>query len=735
MRVPKERKSGVLLGLFVLLMLVPFASAAPTFTKIANPATLPAGIGADLDYSPDDGFLAVGHFVSPFVSVYSVSGETYTKLSNPATLPTGDVQAVDWDATSSYLAVGNGGATPFVVVYSRSGSTLTKMSDLPNLPSSVVHAVRWSPDGSLLAVGSQGTPTLTIYQKSGTTFTKMADPAYMPASTVYDIAWSSDGAYLAVSFHVSPYVVIYSVSGTTLTKLTDPATLPTGIARGVAFSPDTTLLAVTHDTAPRLTIYQRSGSTFTKLANPANLPPGEATGVDWSPDGSLLTVGHLTTPFVTNYERTGTTFTKLANPASLPTSTVRGIDYLSGGSYVAITSDATPFLAIYNVDPPATAYVAPSVSGVVARAGNASVYLNWTGHALADYYVIGRDTAPHPGVTDLSQYSAVINASTATSYVDTGLTNGVTYYYRVRPVDVSAGFAGDVSAEVNATPWSAPTLVANTGARTAVLSWDAGGWVDPTNFTIYKGAQSGNLSLYRTLLGAQRGYNDELAPGTTAYYVVRVSNATNTSAFSNEVRVVMPSFFEWGGNLTRVVPDQVTVFINRTFQETYWIDLVRFDNDGNPRSVMTASQWNETAPANFTFRWPQFRASNTSLDVGTYHVFVTDGNGTYLDGRFFCIGQFWSVGAANLTQCLTLFSLDDGARSQLAVDSASEAAAIRAALALAVQEATVQDYVFTALGWFLGSPFGEGTPPVMVLLDLGALVVFIVSIIVYSRGR
>jgi len=33
--------------------------------------------------------LAVAHASSPYVTIYSRSGDTFTKLANPATLPTG----------------------------------------------------------------------------------------------------------------------------------------------------------------------------------------------------------------------------------------------------------------------------------------------------------------------------------------------------------------------------------------------------------------------------------------------------------------------------------------------------------------------------------------------------------------------------------------------------------------------------------------------------------------------
>ena len=59
-----------------------------TFTKLANPATLPPSTGNGVAFSADGTYMAVAHATSPFVTIYKRSGDTFTKLANPATLPT-----------------------------------------------------------------------------------------------------------------------------------------------------------------------------------------------------------------------------------------------------------------------------------------------------------------------------------------------------------------------------------------------------------------------------------------------------------------------------------------------------------------------------------------------------------------------------------------------------------------------------------------------------------------------
>jgi fibronectin-binding autotransporter adhesin len=93
----------------------------------------------------------------------------------------------------------------------------------------------------------------------------------------------------------------------------------------------------------------------------------------------------------------------------------------------------------------ATTVVLPSVpAGVGASAGNAQVSLAWSASSNATGYLVKRAT------TSGSDYTTVASAVTATSYVDTGLTNDTTYYYVIEAVN-ALGTSGN-SSEVSATP-------------------------------------------------------------------------------------------------------------------------------------------------------------------------------------------------------------------------------------------------------------------------------------------
>jgi hypothetical protein len=282
---------------------------------------------AEFDLVP---LLAVGHDLTPFITIYNQEIDTFTKLADPADLPTDAGLGVAFSSDDTYMAVAHD-LTPFITIYKRSGDTFTKLANPAALPTGTGIGIAFSSDDTYMAVGHSLTPFITIYKRSGDTFTKLANPAALPTGTGRSIAFSSDDTYMAVAHDLTPFITIYKRSGDTFTKLADPAALPTGTGRSIAFSSDDTYMAVGHSLTPFITIYKRSGDTFTKLADPAALPTGTGLGIAFSSDDTYMAVGHVGTPFITVYKRSGDTFTKLADPAALPTGIVRGVAFSNTG--------------------------------------------------------------------------------------------------------------------------------------------------------------------------------------------------------------------------------------------------------------------------------------------------------------------------------------------------------------------------------------------------------------------
>lgn len=85
-------------------------------------------------------------------------------------------------------------------------------------------------------------------------------------------------------------------------------------------------------------------------------------------------------------------------------------------------------------------------TSLTTQAGDGTVILSWVAATVGDldHYDVWRST-------DNVTFVHLGDAATSTSYTDSGLTNGTTYYYKVRTVDTE-GFSGSFTSVVSATP-------------------------------------------------------------------------------------------------------------------------------------------------------------------------------------------------------------------------------------------------------------------------------------------
>lgn len=110
-------------------------------------------------------------------------------------------------------------------------------------------------------------------------------------------------------------------------------------------------------------------------------------------------------------------------------------------------------------------------TGLVSASGNAVVNLSWTASTEADLagYRVYRSTTSGSGYAEIST-----SLLTATSYSDTAVTNGTTYYYVIRAADTSGNLSGN-STQVTATP-VAPAAVSLFADAFESGSLSTGGW-------------------------------------------------------------------------------------------------------------------------------------------------------------------------------------------------------------------------------------------------------------------
>ena len=313
---------------------------------ITGPAPA-GGVGGAVAISPNGEYYAAATAITtPFIEIYQRSGASWTKLANPATLPTTLVNDIAFSPTGDFLACAHT-ITPFVTIYQRAGSVFTKVTNPLTLPASLSEGIAWSGNGEFLVVTHTAAPRFTIYQRSGTTFTKLADPATLPTDASRKASFTFDGRFLALANNASPRIHIYERSGTTFTKLAAHASLPSASGQSCAFSPNGEFLAVGSSLTPWIAIYQRAGTTFTKLSDPASLPGSSVPYISWSADSRYMVLGIASSPYFMIYERSGTTFTKLADPSSLPTGGAFGVAISHNSEFVIVGDQSSATLRIY----------------------------------------------------------------------------------------------------------------------------------------------------------------------------------------------------------------------------------------------------------------------------------------------------------------------------------------------------------------------------------------------------
>ncbi|HEY3420631.1 MAG TPA: fibronectin type III domain-containing protein [Methanomassiliicoccales archaeon] len=191
-------------------------------------------------------------------------------------------------------------------------------------------------------------------------------------------------------------------------------------------------------------------------------------------------------------------------------------------------------LRLTQVDPPS----APQF--LVANAGNGGVSLTWSTPADNGGAVItGYDV--YRGYVSGGQESTPIAAlGNVLAYTDTGLTNGVTYYYRVSAVNSDG--AGERSNEAAATPAttpSAPSLTSATpGNGQVVLIWaspSGNGGSIITNYRVYRGIASGYETLLTTV-GDVLTYTDSGLDNDQTYcYRVSAVNGAGDGPVSDQL--------------------------------------------------------------------------------------------------------------------------------------------------------------------------------------------------------
>jgi fibronectin type 3 domain-containing protein len=244
-------------------------------------------------------------------------------------------------------------------------------------------------------------------------------------------------------------------------------------------------------------------------------------------------------------------------------------------------------------------------AGLVATAGNAQVMLTWTASTGATSYNVKRST------TNGSGYQTV-GSPTTTSFTNTGLTNGTTYYYVVTAVD-SAGESGP-SSQARATPAaptqppSAPTgLTATAGNAQVNLTWNAS--TGAASYHVKRSTTNGSgyaqVGAPTTTSFADPG----LTNGTTYYYVVSAVNTAGESGNSSQASAT---------------PVNAVADVTITIDPTKTQPISPYIYGTNFYSGNTSPQPNLTFDRDGGNRWTAYNWETNASNAGSDYLYESD---------------------------------------------------------------------------------------------------------------
>lgn len=366
-----------------------------------------------------------------------------------------------------------------------------------------------------------------------------------------------------------------------------------------------------------------SGNSNEASASPSCTPPAAITNLAATPGDSSVSLTWTAPATATSYQilrstTSGSGYTLAGSKGTTgftDTNVVNGTTYY----YVVTASNGSCSSSNSNQASVTPACVPPAApTGVTPTPGNGQISLAWTAPAGATLYRVSRNTT---GTGTFPQ----IATPAATSYLDTPLTNGTTYYYVVAASNGSCWSSN--SAVASGTPICTPppmpgAITATPGDAQVGLSWGAS--AGATSYSVSRTTTSG-ATPSSIASPTVTSYTDGtgLTNGTTYYYRVSASNGSCSSAYNTEVPATPIPACSQGA------PGGVTASVTTSTQvKITWTASSPVPTGGYDVGRSTASGSGYTNIGHVGNSTLTFTDSDTTLAVGTTYYYVVTADGT-----------------------------------------------------------------------------------------------------------
>ena len=394
--------------------------------------------------------------------------------------------------------------------------------------------------------GAASSLTLNGSAKTNGSLLQLTDGAESEAGSAF-----SDGQINVASFSTQFDFQLLNPSGDGFTftiQGAGPTALgASGGALGYGAAQNGSTPGIPQSIAIKFDLYNNSGEgddstgLYVKGASPTN-----AGSINLSHTGINLHSGDV---FLAGITYDGTTLkvtiTDTTTNASASQSYAVNIPNIVGGSsaYVGFTGATGQTTATQNIlnwvfaSGAATPPTAPAVLTAVAASAD-EVALSWSGDSTNTSYLIQRSTGN-------GNYTQVAEVLGATSFLDTGLTVGGQYSYRVQAISAAGVSAFSVAPSVTLpTPPAPPSDIQATlvSATEVDLAWQNNA-SNATGYRIYREFETSSMTfLIATLPPGSTSYQDTtVTPNTLYQYHVELFNAAGFSGDSGLTVTTLPA--------------------------------------------------------------------------------------------------------------------------------------------------------------------------------------------------